>query len=66
MKAGLPEGKQALVCPDGQLRHTRHWQSTALQRLPRNVMRLSAPPAGRLSGLGVNSDLAGNANASNR
>ena len=61
MESGAPFGELALVCPDGQLAHTLDWQTTAPVRLLKNVMRLTAPNPGVMTGPGTNSYLVGDA-----
>lgn len=54
-------GELALVCPDGQLEHTLDWQSEKPVALLKNVQRLTAPNASRMTGPGTNSYLVGDA-----
>jgi recombination protein RecT len=54
-----PYGELALVCPDGQTRHALDWRSDQPVRLLRNVMRLTAPNPGMMTGPGTNSYLVG-------
>ena len=70
LKAGKPErfmdeeapfGELALVCPDGQIEHPLDWQSERPVPLLKNVRRLTAPNAGRMTGPGTNSYLVGDA-----
>jgi glyoxylase-like metal-dependent hydrolase (beta-lactamase superfamily II)/8-oxo-dGTP pyrophosphatase MutT (NUDIX family) len=61
MEHEAPFGELALVCPDGHIAHTLDWQTTAPVRLLRNVMRLTAPNPGLMTGPGTNSYLVGNA-----
>ena len=59
MEHEAPYGELALVCPDGQIAHALDWQTTAPVRLLRNVMRLTAPNPGMMTGPGTNSYLVG-------
>ena len=52
-------GELALVCPDGQIQHSLDWQSETPTALLRNVMRLTAPNPGVMTGPGTNSYLVG-------
>ncbi len=54
-----PYGELALVCPDGQIRHTLDWQSEKPVALLKNLMRLTAPNPGMMTGPGTNSYLVG-------
>ncbi len=54
-------GELAMVCPDGQLLHSLDWQSERPAPLLRNVMRLTAPNPGVMTGPGTNSYLVGDA-----
>ena len=55
-------GELALVCPTGhEPQHPLDWQSTQPVRLLRNVMRLTAPNPGFMTGPGTNSYLVGDA-----
>ena len=56
-----PYGELALTCPDGQIVHTLDWQTTQAVRLLKNVMRLTAPNPGVMTGPGTNSYLVGDA-----
>ena len=73
-RAGLLEGKEArymehepafgeleLVSPDGQLVHPLDWQTNQAVALLKNVVRLTAPNPGAMTGPGTNSYLVGNA-----
>jgi len=73
-RAGLLEGRQArymehespygeleLTCPDGQIVHTLDWQAERPVALLKNVMRLTAPNPGVMTGPGTNSYLVGDA-----
>ncbi|MBC7549071.1 MAG: MBL fold metallo-hydrolase, partial [Polaromonas sp.] len=59
MEHEAPYGELALVCPDGHLAHSLDWQSAAPVRLLHNVMRLTAPNPGMMTGPGTNSYLVG-------
>jgi recombination protein RecT len=54
-----PYGELALVCPDGQVAHALDWQSEQPVALLKNVMRLTAPNPGVMTGPGTNSYLVG-------
>ena len=54
-----PYGELALVCPDGQIHHHLDWQTDRPVALLRNVMRLTAPNPGVMTGPGTNSYLVG-------
>ena len=54
-----PFGELALVCPDGQPRHALDWQCEQAVALLKNVMRLTAPNPGAMTGPGTNSYLVG-------
>ena len=73
-RAGLLQGKEArymehesafgeleLVSPDGQLVHPLDWQTSQPVPLLKNVMRLTAPNPGAMTGPGTNSYLVGDA-----
>ena len=59
MEHELPFGELALVCPDGQILHPLDWQSEHPVALLKNVMRLTAPNPGVMTGPGTNSYLVG-------
>jgi glyoxylase-like metal-dependent hydrolase (beta-lactamase superfamily II)/8-oxo-dGTP pyrophosphatase MutT (NUDIX family) len=59
MEHELPYGELALVCPDGQIVHALDWQSEQPVSLLRNVIRLTAPNPGVMTGPGTNSYLVG-------
>jgi recombination protein RecT len=61
METEAPFGELALVCPDGQLQHTLDWQTEQAVPLLKNVMRLTAPNPGVMTGPGTNSYLVGDA-----
>ncbi len=52
-------GELELVCPDGQILHALDWGTNAPVRLLKNVIRLTAPNAGTMTGPGTNSYLVG-------
>ncbi|MDP1529955.1 MBL fold metallo-hydrolase [Rhodoferax sp.] len=52
-------GELALVCPDGQIVHPLDWQSEHPVALLKNVLRLTAPNPGAMTGPGTNSYLVG-------
>ncbi|QDL39058.1 MBL fold metallo-hydrolase [Rhodoferax sediminis] len=54
-----PYGELAMVCPDGQIVHALDWQSEHPVALLKNVMRLTAPNPGAMTGPGTNSYLVG-------
>ncbi len=54
-----PYGELALVCPDGQIVHPLDWQSETAVALLKNVLRLTAPNPGAMTGPGTNSYLVG-------
>ncbi|WP_218510179.1 MBL fold metallo-hydrolase [Variovorax sp. dw_308] len=61
MEHESPFGELALVCPDGQLVHTLDWQCEEPVRLLKNVMRLTAPNPGAMTGPGTNTYIVGDA-----
>jgi glyoxylase-like metal-dependent hydrolase (beta-lactamase superfamily II)/8-oxo-dGTP pyrophosphatase MutT (NUDIX family) len=54
-------GELEFVCPDGQIVHTLDWQFEQPVPLLKNVMRLTAPNPGVMTGPGTNSYLVGDA-----
>ena len=54
-------GELELVCPDGQINHALDWGTHAPVKLLNNVMRLTAPNPGMMTGPGTNSYLVGDA-----
>ena len=54
-----PYGELTLVSPDGQIVHALDWQSEQAVPLLKNVMRLTAPNPGVMTGPGTNSYLVG-------
>jgi glyoxylase-like metal-dependent hydrolase (beta-lactamase superfamily II)/8-oxo-dGTP pyrophosphatase MutT (NUDIX family) len=61
MEHELPFGELALVCPDGQIVHPLDWQTERPVPLLKNVLRLTAPNPGVMTGPGTNSYLVGGA-----
>jgi glyoxylase-like metal-dependent hydrolase (beta-lactamase superfamily II)/8-oxo-dGTP pyrophosphatase MutT (NUDIX family) len=59
MEHESPFGELALVCPDGQIVHPLDWQSEQPVPLLKNVLRLTAPNPGAMTGPGTNSYLVG-------
>ncbi|MBK9443347.1 MAG: MBL fold metallo-hydrolase [Comamonadaceae bacterium] len=59
MEHEAPFGELALVCPDGQIVHPLEWQSQQVVPLLKNVLRLTAPNPGVMTGPGTNSYLVG-------
>jgi recombination protein RecT len=59
MEHEAPFGELALVSPDGQIVHNLDWQHAQPVRLLRNLMRLTAPNPGFMTGPGTNSYLVG-------
>jgi len=59
MEHESPYGELALVSPDGQIVHKLDWQCEQPVPLLRNVMRLTAPNPGVMTGPGTNSYLVG-------
>ncbi|MBT9512597.1 MAG: MBL fold metallo-hydrolase [Acidovorax sp.] len=59
MEDEMPFGELALVCPDGQIVHPLDWQTERPVPLLRNVVRLTAPNPGVMTGPGTNSYLVG-------
>ena len=58
-----PYGELALVCPDGQLKHSLDWQHERPVPLLRHLRRLTAPNAGVMTGPGTNSYIVGSAHS---
>jgi recombination protein RecT len=63
MEHEMPYGELALVSPDGQVVHHLDWQCKQPVPLLKNVMRLTAPNPGMMTGPGTNSYLVGDAAA---
>ena len=61
MEHESPYGELELTSPDGQIVHTLDWQTHQPVRLLKNVMRLTAPNPGVMTGPGTNSYLVGDA-----
>ncbi len=59
MEHESPFGELALTCPDGQMLHNLDWQTERPVALLKNVMRLTAPNPGVMTGPGTNSYLVG-------
>ncbi|WP_411883437.1 MBL fold metallo-hydrolase [Polaromonas sp. YR568] len=59
MEHEAPYGELALTCPDGQIVHTLDWQTSQPVALLNNLMRLTAPNPGVMTGPGTNSYLVG-------
>ncbi|MGH8832564.1 MAG: MBL fold metallo-hydrolase, partial [Polaromonas sp.] len=59
MEHEAPYGELALVCPDGQIAHHLDWQNEQPVALLKNLMRLTAPNPGVMTGPGTNSYLVG-------
>ena len=59
MEHEAPYGELQLTSPDGQLVHTLDWQTETPVKLLKNVMRLTAPNPGVMTGPGTNSYLVG-------
>ncbi|MES2938837.1 MAG: MBL fold metallo-hydrolase [Pseudomonadota bacterium] len=59
MEHEMQFGELALVCPDGQMLHHLDWRTDAPVPLLKNVMRLTAPNPGAMTGPGTNSYLVG-------
>ena len=59
MEHEAPFGELALTCPDGQVVHALDWQTERPVALLKNVMRLTAPNPGVMTGPGTNSYLVG-------
>lgn len=61
MESDMAYGELELVCPDGQVSHHLDWQSERAVPLRRNLLRLTAPNPGTMTGPGTNSYLVGDA-----
>ena len=61
MEHEAPYGELELTSPDGQIVHHLDWQTDAPVKLLKNVMRLTAPNPGVMTGPGPNSYLVGDA-----
>lgn len=54
-----PYGELALVCPDGQIQHHLDWRTDQPVPLLKNVMRMTAPNPGVMTGPGTNGYIVG-------
>jgi glyoxylase-like metal-dependent hydrolase (beta-lactamase superfamily II)/8-oxo-dGTP pyrophosphatase MutT (NUDIX family) len=54
MEHEMPYGELALVCPDGQIQHHLDWRTDQPVPLLKNVMRITAPNPGVMTGPGTN------------
>lgn len=61
MEHESPYGELELTSPDGQIVHHLDWQTDAPVKLLKNLMRLTAPNPGVMTGPGTNSYLVGDA-----
>ena len=61
MEHDSPYGELALTSPDGQIVHSLDWQCEQAVPLLKNVMRLTAPNPGVMTGPGTNSYIVGTA-----
>ena len=61
MEHDSPFGELALTSPDGQIVHALDWQTEKPVSLLKNVMRLTAPNPGVMTGPGTNSYIVGTA-----
>ena len=59
MEQDHPYGELQLVSPDGQIVHKLDWRSEQPVQLLRNLMRVTAPNPGAMTGPGTNSYLVG-------
>ena len=59
MEGDAPYGELALTSPDGQIVHTLDWQTAQPVALLKNLMRLTAPNPGVMTGPGTNSYIVG-------
>ena len=59
MEHEAPYGELAFTCPDGQILHALDWQTAQPVALLKNLMRLTAPNPGVMTGPGTNSYLVG-------
>ena len=59
MESDPPYGELALTCPDGQIVHALDWQTAQPVALLKNLMRLTAPNPGVMTGPGTNSYIVG-------
>lgn len=63
MEHESPFGELAMVCPDGQMQHALDWRHDQPVPLLKNLMRLTAPNAGAMTGPGTNSYIVGDASS---
>jgi recombination protein RecT len=61
MEHDAPFGELAMVSPDGQFQHTLDWQHAQAVPLLKNLLRLTAPNGGMMTGPGTNSYIVGDA-----
>lgn len=61
MEHEMPYGELALVSPDGQITHHLDWRTDEPVQLLKNVIRLTAPNPGVMTGPGTNSYIVGDA-----
>jgi recombination protein RecT len=61
MEHESPYGELALVCPDGQIVHHLDWRTDQPVPLLKNLMRMTAPNPGVMTGPGTNSYIVGDA-----
>lgn len=59
MEHEMPYGELAMVCPDGQMLHHLDWRTDQPVALSKNVMRVTAPNPGVMTGPGTNSYVVG-------
>jgi recombination protein RecT len=59
MESDAPYGELALTSPDGQIVHSLDWQTAQPVALLKNLMRLTAPNPGVMTGPGTNSYIVG-------
>jgi glyoxylase-like metal-dependent hydrolase (beta-lactamase superfamily II) len=59
MEHEMPYGELALTCPDGQMLHHLDWQTDRPVPLLKNLVRVTAPNPGVMTGPGTNSYIVG-------
>src|SRR6185369_4531394 len=59
MEHESPYGELALVCPDGQIQHQLDWRTDQPVPLLKNLLRLTAPNPGVMTGPGTNTYILG-------
>jgi glyoxylase-like metal-dependent hydrolase (beta-lactamase superfamily II)/8-oxo-dGTP pyrophosphatase MutT (NUDIX family) len=59
MEHEMPFGELALVCPDGQLLHHLDWRTDTPVALLKNLVRMTAPNPGVMTGPGTNGYIVG-------